>query len=83
MLENMDGRLVEYWRKKRGWTQEQLAEKVSEHLPSGALSRAAIAQWEASRNGITEPNRRALVAAFELTMAEFYRAESKLDESAA
>lgn len=85
MLENLDGQLVEYWRKRRGLTQEELAEKVSEFLPAEKrpLSRNAIAQWEASRNGITEPNRRALVAALGLSMTEFYRAESKLDETAA
>jgi hypothetical protein len=42
------------------------------------VSRPTITQVENGTHGLKESNRRAVVAALGLTMAEFYRAESKL-----
>ena len=76
-----DGQLVEHWRSERGWTQEQLAEEVTKVLrkadPSAGITRNAVAMWEQGRNGLTEPNRRALIKALGLTSAEFYEPETK------
>lgn len=70
----MDGKLVRYWREKRGLTQEQLAKEVG-------VSRPTITQVENGVHGLTEDNRRRLVDALDLTMAEFYRAETKVAEA--
>lgn len=78
-----DGQLVEYWRSKNGWTQEDLAERVSKELRRGdpgnkGVTRASVALWENGHNGLTETNRRAVIAAFGLTSVEFFRPEQKL-----
>lgn len=67
----MFGRLLRHWRVKRGLSQAQLAAAVS-------LSRPTITQVEGGSHGLTEANRRAVVAALNLTMHEFYRAEGKV-----
>lgn len=81
-----DGQLVEYWRTKRGLTQEQLAELVTKELRRAdrnhrGITRNAVAMWEQDRNGMTEKNRRAVIAALDLTSVEFYRAEPKVAEA--
>ena len=68
----LNGRLIAYWREKRGYTQEQLASLVG-------VSRPAVAQWENGGNGITEPKLRRLTEKLNLTMVQFYSAERLLE----
>lgn len=68
MDDRTNGALIAYWRDKRDLTQEQLAVLAG-------VTRAAVAMWENGGNGITEPKLRKLVAALNLTMAQFYGAE--------
>ena len=86
MQDMTDGQLVEYWRKKRDLTQEQLAELTTKELRRGdprhkGIKREAVALWEQGRNGMTEKNRRAVIAALGLTPVEFHRAEQKLADA--
>lgn len=84
MAPNLDGQLVRYHREKRELSQEQLAEMVQRILRKDPpFTRASIAMWESGQNGMTGKSRDAVLQALDLTAAEFYRAESKLDESAA
>lgn len=83
VLDMTDGQLVEYWRKKNEWTQEELAERVTKELRRGdpgnkGVTRMAVNLWENGHNGLTEVNRRAVIAAFGLTSVEFFRPEQKL-----
>lgn len=84
MPPTLDGQLVRYWREKRDLTQEQLAEMVQEILRKDPpFTRASVAMWESGQNGMTGKSREAVLEALGLTAAEFYRAETKLDETAA
>lgn len=84
MTDNLDGRLLRFWRERRGYTQEQLAAKVQKILRKDpSFTRGALAMVESGRNGMPPATRDAVWQALEVTGAQFYAAESKLDESAA
>jgi transcriptional regulator with XRE-family HTH domain len=62
------GSRIAAWRVWMGWTQAQLAERTG-------LSRASICQYEGAGKHKSDPSQAALnkiVAAFGLTMTEFY-----------
>lgn len=75
---------MKYWREKRGLSQTQLAEMVQRILRKDPpFARASVTMWETGQNGMTGTTREAVLEALGLTAAEFYRAETKLDETAA
>ena len=58
------GTRIASWRRAKGLTQRQLADKVG-------VTDAAVSLWESGR-GVRQVNLEAIVQALGLTMAEFY-----------
>lgn len=70
------GRLINYWRTRRGMEIPELAEAVG-------VSRPAVAQWESGATAApSEQNLIKVVEALGLTMSGFYGAERELDKAA-
>lgn len=76
MVPTLTGRLIRYWRERRGITRSELARRVG-------VTRPAIAQWETGASSPRDHRLEKIVEELGLTVAGFYGAQNNLPAEAA
>lgn len=69
---SLAGRLVRYWRTKRGLSRASLASLIG-------VSRPAVVQWETGKTAPREERLDDIASVLNLTLEEFYRGERDME----